>query len=477
MSDRLVVSRRRHHSSFFFFSFCSCLLFLLLRKNYSFKDSKEDCLAEEFFNPQACCNWIKMKLPFVFCLLFLSTSLVICGKPPAGQQGSKPMKAPPGLRNKEAPGLRNKDDARFEARAGGSRPREQRSGGDIPDCQETIDGVLGAEYNGTISVTESGRTCQVWSANEPHEHDDHHELGDHNYCRNPDDSFEGVWCFTTDPLQRWETCSQIPKCASKTTKVFNFDDDYDEEYDENGELSCAYLDTGKPLPETWTLCSSFMVDAWMMEFSSADLFVLDDFEGDRWAWVHMFAASDYTEYEATIGGFYVLYEVPTPCFGKQWPRVCISQETDKIRMVVDGQDLGEKEYSDEEDTYRPTNVSLRLGCGGFIASEYLGTSSDCNMFDSALPLEKMIALTTAGGEDCGAAGNFISWEETTSDIGTSGQWKLTSKAKVLEVDKAWGGSCRKESKIQVFKADADGFEYDYECMYHCQVEGYNKRKI
>ena len=58
------------------------------------------------------------------------------------------MKAPPDLRNKEAPGLRNKDDARFVAREGRSQPREQRSGGDIPDCQETIDGVLGAEGEG-----------------------------------------------------------------------------------------------------------------------------------------------------------------------------------------------------------------------------------------------------------------------------------------------------------------------------------------
>jgi len=33
-----------------------------------------------------------------------------------------------------------------------------------------------------------------------------------NYCRNPDKSSEGPWCFTRDPTVRRESCS-LPKCG------------------------------------------------------------------------------------------------------------------------------------------------------------------------------------------------------------------------------------------------------------------------
>jgi len=74
----------------------------------------------------------------------------------------------------------------------------------------------GAEYSGTLSVTKSGRTCQVWTTQVPHRHDytskngykfpDGNEKYSKNYCRNPDSSSIGPWCYTTDPKVRYESC-------------------------------------------------------------------------------------------------------------------------------------------------------------------------------------------------------------------------------------------------------------------------------
>jgi len=55
----------------------------------------------------------------------------------------------------------------------------------------------------TFNKTKSGKTCQKWTSQDPHNHDN--VIGDHNYCRNPD-SEEGPWCYTTDPNSRWEYC-------------------------------------------------------------------------------------------------------------------------------------------------------------------------------------------------------------------------------------------------------------------------------
>ncbi|XP_078687757.1 uncharacterized protein LOC144919944 [Branchiostoma floridae x Branchiostoma belcheri] len=82
----------------------------------------------------------------------------------------------------------------------------------------------GASFRGTVSVTKTGKTCQRWDGQTPHEHDrtpaNYRSSGlEQNYCRNPDGE-SGVWCYTTDPGTRWELCDvracvQPPVCADQ----------------------------------------------------------------------------------------------------------------------------------------------------------------------------------------------------------------------------------------------------------------------
>ena len=83
----------------------------------------------------------------------------------------------------------------------------------------------GRGYNGTINITRSGKTCQHWSEQTPHQFilpsKQYPEIaGGHNYCRNPGSRGpEGPWCFTTDPITRWEYC-HVPKCGKNLVLLF-----------------------------------------------------------------------------------------------------------------------------------------------------------------------------------------------------------------------------------------------------------------
>ncbi|XP_071944842.1 plasminogen-like [Antedon mediterranea] len=68
------------------------------------------------------------------------------------------------------------------------------------------------DYRGYVSVPVSGSECQRWTSQYPHKHTrtpanyPTFGLGNHNYCRNPDDE-KTAWCYTTNPLKRWEYCN------------------------------------------------------------------------------------------------------------------------------------------------------------------------------------------------------------------------------------------------------------------------------
>jgi len=69
-------------------------------------------------------------------------------------------------------------------------------------------------YRGLLNMTKSGKTCQAWDSDTYHERqsvlknqEKRKEFGlEENYCRNPTNSKDGVWCYTTDPDTRWEHC-------------------------------------------------------------------------------------------------------------------------------------------------------------------------------------------------------------------------------------------------------------------------------
>ena len=58
--------------------------------------------------------------------------------------------------------------------------------------------------------------------------------------------------------------------------------------------------------------------------------------------------------------------------------------------------------------------------------EFSGMISQLNMFSSPLSTGSMVSLTQAGSEECGAPGDYVSWEEE--------DWKLTSKARIEMVE-------------------------------------------
>ena len=73
----------------------------------------------------------------------------------------------------------------------------------------------GTAYQGKANTTKSGLACQMWSVHTPHD-SFHPEVGEHNYCRSPDD--DGLWCYTTDPQREKEHCD-VPICMTYTKGI------------------------------------------------------------------------------------------------------------------------------------------------------------------------------------------------------------------------------------------------------------------
>uniref|UniRef100_A0A8C4NKK2 Plasminogen n=1 Tax=Eptatretus burgeri TaxID=7764 RepID=A0A8C4NKK2_EPTBU len=87
---------------------------------------------------------------------------------------------------------------------------------DIPsECREDE----GISYRGTLATTKRGFTCQAWASQTPHKPryspTSNPDAGlEVNFCRNPDKDKKGPWCYTTDPLERFDYCN-VPLCEGE----------------------------------------------------------------------------------------------------------------------------------------------------------------------------------------------------------------------------------------------------------------------
>merc|ERR1712108_2287 len=84
------------------------------------------------------------------------------------------------------------------------------------ECWDKESDPLGEKYDGSVSTTVSGITCQAWASEQPHKPNYNikgvSELPE-NHCRNPDKHGGGPWCYTTDKKKKWEICP-VPICTS-----------------------------------------------------------------------------------------------------------------------------------------------------------------------------------------------------------------------------------------------------------------------
>jgi len=108
------------------------------------------------------------------------------------------------------------DDDLWQLRGGYDQEKEyfgyDKDFREAEKCDETLP-YLTQWYRGCQTKTRSGKTCQSWSAQEPHSHEKFSENFpganlEHNYCRNPDGE-ASIWCYTTDPGLRWEFCDPM----------------------------------------------------------------------------------------------------------------------------------------------------------------------------------------------------------------------------------------------------------------------------
>ena len=240
----------------------------------------------------------------------------------------------------------------------------------------------------------------------------------------------------------------MPFCKTPTTKVLDFTEGL------AGDWHEAFL-IKEDLTPSFTICDAATASYGMYIF----------YKGQSKGLVSIVHLEEYTQYFITIiGGPSLVVINSTIRFPLQWTRVCVSLDTDSamIRLVVEGQMLGQEEFKVDEDVNKTATIQI-------IVTRESGYVSSMNVFSSALSLERMEGMTTAGGEECAAPGDFLSWEEAEWTLGGN-NWagRGAGPTSLTEVEVS-EGPCRRESKVQLFNMKKSHDQSD--CMEHCQKTG------
>ena len=102
------------------------------------------------------------------------------------------------------------------------------------DCFNSQNGI---DYRGTASHTRGGIKCQNWNVNSPNTppvSTESNGLGDHNFCRNPDNSPGGPWCYYNSTIG-WDYCN-IDHCIGNALEYLLSAQCTGHEYNEASDL-------------------------------------------------------------------------------------------------------------------------------------------------------------------------------------------------------------------------------------------------
>lgn len=82
----------------------------------------------------------------------------------------------------------------------------------LEDPQPCINKTGGTGYKGLVNITESGKVCQRWDKQVPHQHSYTYLGNQENYCRSDYSADGRPWCYTTHNRTRYEYC-YVPSCG------------------------------------------------------------------------------------------------------------------------------------------------------------------------------------------------------------------------------------------------------------------------
>ena len=255
-------------------------------------------------------------------------------------------------------------------------------------------------------------------------------------------------------------CAYLSIVSSLKALDFSLDNDW--KADENNSYTHASLQK-ENLPSSFTICTTFMVEAWT-KYQNTWLFVLNDDKGEIWHWVKIYADQTFALFQFQFeDSLKFTAKTTSPFYPLQWTRVCLSSNsnTSLVRLVVDGELLMETGWKVNN---KPDNLNLVLGLWKK-SKEQTGRTTNLNIFSSALPVEQMKLQTSAGVEECGLQGDYISWEKSFEEE----QWTIHSKARLVNLDGGLESPCMAKGKINVFPMIERHSHTD--CMDHCKKLG------